>query len=114
VPENANIYMAVIGKPFEKGNQAGKLKAGKNHKKTAELKNLIDSFLDETFDQVAEAFQSLTPKEQCQMYVGLLQYRLPKKASMEVEPVRPIPDEYQALDFKQLEEIEQIVNRANS
>ena len=91
---------------FEKGNPGGSMRKGKPLKKTTELKNLIDQFLDNSFEQVVEAFQTLSPKEQCQMFVGLLQYRLPKKQSVEVEPVKPIDERLLNLSFEQLEMIE--------
>jgi hypothetical protein len=97
-------------KLFEKGNPGGGVRKGIPLKKTKELKSLIDAFCDNNFEQIEQDFLTLTPKERCQLYTALLQYRLPKRQSIEVEPIKPIPDEYKELSFDQLQRIQDIQN----
>ena len=99
----AIISMPVIGKPFEKGNPGRK--PGPN-KKTKQLKEAIASFCEDNFDQVQEDYQTLTPKERLQFFAALVQYAVPKKSTIEVEPMKPVNERLLSMSFEQLEEIE--------
>ena len=100
-----------VGKPFEKGNTAGKIKTGQPNKLTKDLRIAIANFCEKSFDQIELDFMSRSPKERCQLFAALVQYVVPKKNTMEVTPAQQIPDEYTALDFEQLTAIEEIVKR---
>jgi hypothetical protein len=92
---------------FKKG-QPGFIKSGPN-KINREVKSLIKNFVDEKFEEIEEAFSQLSPKEKCQMYVSLLGYIIPKKATIEHAKQLEIPKELEALNYDQLEQIQNII-----
>lgn len=61
---------------FQKGNP-GKPKGAKN-KKSVELRQAINNFLEDNFSRVQQDFDVLEPKDRMKLYCDLLQYGLPK------------------------------------
>jgi hypothetical protein len=100
--------MGTIGKPFTSGN-TGKQK-GTVNKLTKSLKQAVQNFVEESFDQVMLDFQELSPKERCQMWAALVQYCLPKKATMELMPAAEMPEELLTATIEQLEAMDLILH----
>jgi dsRNA-specific ribonuclease len=51
--------------------------AGSPNKVTKSMRERVNSFLEEKFDTVQEAFDELDPKDQLQFYIKLLAFGLP-------------------------------------
>ncbi|HEV7332337.1 MAG TPA: DUF5681 domain-containing protein [Flavisolibacter sp.] len=89
--------------PFEKGisgNPAGR-KPGSTNKSTAQLREIVNNFLSDNFEAVAESFKSLPAKDKVKAYVDLLQYGLPKLQAESSNPFENMTDE----------QLDEIVNR---
>lgn len=69
----------------------GRPKGAKN-KKTVKLREKINSFLDDKYDEVEQEFSRLTPKEKIDFYIKLLEYGLPKLSRTEVQEVSSIEE----------------------
>ena len=70
--------------PFKKGksgNPKGKPPGTKN-KIGEKLREMIEVFLDENFDQVVEDFKHLTPKERVKVYSDLLPFVIGKQQTI--------------------------------
>ncbi|RYZ25648.1 MAG: hypothetical protein EOO10_17715 [Chitinophagaceae bacterium] len=89
--------------PFEKGqsgNPTGR-KPGSKNKSTSQLRDILNSFLSDNFEAVAEAFHSLSARDKVKAYVDLLQYGLPKLQAESSNPFENMTDE----------QLDEIVNR---
>jgi len=81
-------------KKGQSGNPDGRRKGAAN-KVTAELRERIKDFLDGQWDRIERDFDSLEPDKRVALFEKLLQYVLPRMASMDLEG---------ELDFKVLSE----------
>ena len=63
-----------------KTNNPGGRPAGTPNKVTTTLRQQINNFLNENWEQVRNDFKELEPKERLQFYERLLSYSLPKPA----------------------------------
>lgn len=81
-------------KKGQSGNPSGRRKGAAN-KVTAELRERIKDFLDGQWDRIERDFDSLEPEKRVALFEKLLQYVLPRMASMDLEG---------ELDFKVLSE----------
>lgn len=93
---------------FVPGNP-GRPKGAKN-RKTQKLREKINSFLDDKYEEIEEEFSQLSPKEKIDFYLKLLEYGLPKLSRTEVQEVSSLeelmmmpPEERQAkiIELKQ-------------
>ena len=66
----------------QSGNPDGKPK-GLNHKKTQVLRDTINKFLNDEFDQIKKDWMQLSPKDRGRLYCDLLQYGIPKLQAIE-------------------------------
>lgn len=64
-------------KKGESGNPEGRPK-GTGNKINNELRETIQNFLSNNFQQVTEDFKNLAPKDRAKLYCDLLQYGLPR------------------------------------
>ena len=82
-------------------NPAGKPPGTKN-KINAELRVMINDFLNSEFDTIKEDFNKLDPKDKLKFYTDLLNYGLPKLQATSME-----------FDFEKLsdEQLTEIINR---
>lgn len=76
------------------GNPDGRRKGAAN-KMTAELRERIKDFLDGQWERIERDFDNLEPDKRVALFEKLLQYVLPRMASMDLEG---------ELDFKVLSE----------
>lgn len=81
-------------KKGQSGNPNGRRKGAPN-KMTAELRERIKDFLERQWDKIERDFDSLEPEKRVALFEKLLQYVLPRMASMDIEG---------ELDFKVLSE----------
>ena len=87
--------------PFEQGisgNPEGRPKGAKN-KTTSQLRETINNFLENNFEQVMKDFTELSPKDRAKLYCDLLQYGLPRLQSVQLET------EFDSLSDAQLTQI---------
>lgn len=73
--------------PFKKG-QSGNIKGrtkGSPNRTTKQLRENINSFLNNNFQRLENDFELLPPRDRIKFYCDLLQYGLPKLQSVEVE-----------------------------
>jgi hypothetical protein len=77
------IQMRKLFKPGESGNVAGK-PPGAVNKVTAELGNMIDSFLKDNEQAVKDEFSKLSPFQKWKVYIELMGFRMPKLRAIEV------------------------------
>ena len=66
------------------GNPYGRRKGIKN-KISIETKRLIAAFMDQKFNEVEKAWESLEPLEKVKTYISLVKYIMPTMASIKVE-----------------------------
>ncbi len=89
-------------------NPAGKPPGAKN-KINAELRVMINDFLNNEFDTIKEDFKKLDPKDKLKFYTDLLNYGLPKLQATSLE-----------LDFEKMTEsdldliIEGLIKKTNN
>src|SRR5688572_6985836 len=71
---------------FQPGNKRsrGRPKGSKN-KSAKTLRDTINKFLEEEFEDVRACFYSLNPRDRAKLYCDLLQYGLPKLQAMNME-----------------------------
>ena len=87
--------------PFEQGisgNPEGRPKGAKN-KTTSQLRETINNFLENNFEQVMKDFTELSPKDRAKLYCDLLQYGLPRLQAIQLET------EFDSLSDAQLTQI---------
>jgi predicted component of type VI protein secretion system len=87
--------------PFEQGisgNPEGRPKGVKN-KTTSQLRETINNFLENNFEQVMKDFTELGPKDRAKLYCDLLQYGLPRLQAIQLET------EFDSLSDAQLTQI---------
>ena len=73
--------------PFKKG-QSGNIKGrtkGSPNRTTKQLRENINSFLNNNFQRLENDFELLPPRDRIKFYCDLLQYGLPKLQSVELE-----------------------------
>ena len=73
--------------PFKKG-QSGNIKGrtkGSPNRTTKQLRENINSFLNNNFQRLENEFELLPPRDRIKFYCDLLQYGLPKLQSVELE-----------------------------
>jgi predicted component of type VI protein secretion system len=88
-------------------NPAGKPPGTKN-KINAELRLMINDFLNSEFETIKDDFQKLEPKERMKFYTDLLQYGLPKLQATNLEI------DFESLSDEQLTEIiDKLIERSN-
>jgi hypothetical protein len=75
---------------FVPGNP-GRPKGSKN-RKTLKLRDKINSFLNDKYEEVEEEFSQLSAKEKIDFYLKLLEYGLPKLSRTEVQEVSSIEE----------------------
>ena len=75
--------------------------AGVPNKATKQIREMINDFLDQNFDNIVEAFYELQPREKVKFYIDLLQYGVPKLQATELKT-----------DFEKLsdEQLDKIIN----
>lgn len=75
--------------------------AGIPNKDTKKIRELINDFLDDNFDNIVEAFNQLQPREKVKFYIDLLQYGVPKLQATDLKT-----------DFDKLtdEQLDKIIN----
>ena len=78
----------------QSGNPSGR-KPGVSNKITKELGDRIKDFLEGKWSQIEDDFENLEPEKRVALFEKLLQYVLPRMASMDLEG---------ELDFKVLSE----------
>ena len=78
----------------QSGNPSGR-KPGVSNKITKELRDRIKDFLEGKWSQIEDDFENLEPEKRVALFEKLLQYVLPRMASMDLEG---------ELDFKVLSE----------
>ena len=89
-------------------NPAGKPPGAKN-KINAELRVMINNFLNDEFETIKEDFKKLDPKDKLKFYTDLLNYGLPKLQATSLE-----------LDFEKMTEsdldliIEGLIKKTNN
>lgn len=66
------------------GKKTGGKKKGSKHIITMQLRERIDNFLNDNWQQVQEDFDKLQPKERLLLYERLLNYILPKMQAMAI------------------------------
>jgi predicted component of type VI protein secretion system len=93
--------------PFKKG-QSGNIKGrtkGSPNRTTKQLRENINSFLNNNFQRLENDFELLPPRDRIKFYCDLLQYGLPKLQSVELES-----------DFEHLTDmqIDKIINELKS
>jgi len=81
-------------KKGQSGNPSGR-KPGVSNKITKELRDRIKDFLEGKWSQIEDDFENLEPEKRVALFEKLLQYVLPRMASMDLEG---------ELDFKVLSE----------
>ena len=70
---------------FEKGKpKTGGRKPGTPNRTTANLRELLDSFLADNFEEVCREFAALEGKDKIAVYVKLLEFGLPKRSHAEI------------------------------
>jgi hypothetical protein len=60
---------------------------GSKNKATAEIRELLTTFIAENWENVQQDFNALDPKERLAFYEKILQYTLPKLQSQTIETV---------------------------
>lgn len=65
---------------------------GAPNKVTRDLREFVQSFLDENTDRIQEDFDSLEPVERLRFIEKLMQYVLPKKTEKSLPPEMPVPN----------------------
>jgi len=68
----------------QSGNPSGR-KPGVSNKITKELRDRIKDFLEGKWSQIEDDFDALESKDRVQLFEKLLQYVLPRMASMDIE-----------------------------
>ena len=68
----------------QSGNPSGR-KPGVSNKITKELRDRIKDFLEGKWSQIEDDFDALESKDRVQLFEKLLQYILPRMASMDIE-----------------------------
>ena len=81
-------------KKGQSGNPSGR-KPGVSNKITKELRDRIKDFLEGKWSQIEDDFENLEPEKRVALFEKLLQFVLPRMASMDLEG---------ELDFKVLSE----------
>ena len=71
-------------KKGQSGNPSGR-KPGVSNKITKELRDRIKGFLEGKWSQIEDDFDALESKDRVQLFEKLLQYVLPRMASMDIE-----------------------------
>jgi hypothetical protein len=71
-------------KKGQSGNPSGR-KPGVSNKITKELRDRIKDFLEGKWSQIEDDFDALESKDRVQLFEKLLQYVLPRMASMDIE-----------------------------
>ena len=71
-------------KKGQSGNPSGR-KPGVSNKITKELRDRIMDFLEGKWSQIEDDFDALESKDRVQLFEKLLQYVLPRMASMDIE-----------------------------
>ena len=66
------------------GNPGGRPR-GKGNKVTDKLRATITAFLTDNFRTISEEFEGMQPKDKANLYLGLLQYGLPKMQQMSMD-----------------------------
>jgi hypothetical protein len=98
-----------MGLPKGKTNNPAGKPPGTKNKINAELRVMINDFLNNEFDTIKEDFKKLDPKDKLKFYTDLLNYGLPKLQATSLE-----------LDFEKMTEsdldiiIEGLFKRANN
>ena len=85
--------MSKVGKPRGLPKSGGRL-PGVENKISVTLRNQINDFLNENWQQVQADFQTLEPKDRLQFYERLLSYGLPKPAPEQSTATTPKVDFY--------------------
>lgn len=93
--------------PFKKnasGNPKGRVK-GTPNKTTTDLRQWINSFIDDNRQQIKEDWLMLEPKDRIQLFEKLLKYTLPTLQAIQIET-----------DFEKLtdEQLDTIINELKS
>ena len=66
------------------GNPSGRPK-GSTNKAGGQLRELIESFLENNFKKVTQDIEEMEPRDRVKAYCDLLQYTLPKMRAIEME-----------------------------
>ena len=71
-------------KPGQSGNPAGK-KRGTTNRVTAELRELIQGFLESHFDEVSRIWTKASPRDKLAFYRDLLPFVIPKMQNINAD-----------------------------
>jgi hypothetical protein len=74
-------------KKGQTGNPNGRPK-GKPNKITSEMKDKVQMFIENNFEQIQIDFQKLEPRERVTIYERLLKYIIPTRIESEINDVR--------------------------
>lgn len=92
-----------------KGRLGGRAK-GTPNKATADLKTWIGDILEKGRDKFSESMDKLEPREYIKVYVGLLNYVVPKQQSVSVDAEAEIKQHEQDKILSK-EELKELVKR---
>lgn len=67
-----------------KREKTGGRKAGTPNKTTAEIKELMQAFLESKIDELDEVYDQLEPKEKINAMIKMLPYLVPKQMQMDL------------------------------
>ena len=68
--------------------KTGGRKKGSQNKVSAEMKEKVQMFIENNFDQIQADFKALAPRERVTLYERLLKYVIPTKIESEINDVR--------------------------
>ncbi len=80
-----------------KGYKTGGREQGTPNKLTSDLKNRINDFLNENWDQVEKDFKILEPEKRVLLFEKLLSYTLPKMQTVQMDATLNKPN---VIEFK--------------
>ncbi len=96
--------------PKGKTNNPNGRPAGTPNKSTGAMRDRINSFLDDNFEQLQKDFSQVNPKERLDFYIKLLQYGVPSLKA--IDHSVNISNKLESMNESQLNElIEQILNK---
>ncbi len=95
-------------KLFEKGHP-GLKKPGDIGKASKAMKEFIKDLTDENREKVTQTLQGLEGETFLKYWLQLIQFVIPKKASIEQISIKELPPELNALTYEQLDQIERII-----